>query len=315
MKKFFPPYVRVPLLFVLFYFAVEYTIDSGNQPAFVKYPIVLLLYGFFFLTLIAVEALVSATNKLLNRLLTPEQRAAQELEDNKPLSEAQWYKKLMARLTRSKSIEEEGTIVLDHDYDGIKELDNDLPPWWTALFYLTAIFGVVYLVKYEVLGYDNQDQEYVKEVAKAEEQIAIYNLTAPDKTSVDNVKLLTDPSDLAKGKAIYETNCIACHRPDGGGSIGPNLTDNYWILGGSVQDVFHTIMEGGRAGKGMIPWKDQIKPADIEKVTSYVLSLVGTNPADPKAPEGDLYVSETTATTSNETEVTETVVEEEGVTP
>ena len=300
MKKYFPSYVRVPLLFVIFFCLVEYTIDSGDQPAFVRYPMVLLLYGFFFLALITIEVLVSATDKVLNRLLTPEQRAAQEAEDNKPITESQWYKNLMAALTKSKPLGDESEIMKDHEFDGIKELDNDLPPWWIALFYVTIIFGFVYLIKYHVFGSPNQDQEYTNEVAMADEAIAKYKLTAPDLTSVDNVQLLTDPTDLAKGKAIFDTNCIACHKADGGGSIGPNLTDQYWILGGSIQDVFHTIMEGGRAGKGMISWKDQIKPADIEKVASYVLSLQGTNPADAKGPEGDLYVSDTEVVTQND---------------
>lgn len=307
MKKYFPSYVRVPLLFVIFFLIVEYTIDSGNQPAFVKYPMVLLLYGFFFLALITIEVLVSATNKILYRLLTPEQRAAQDAEDNMPITESDWYKKLMTALTRSKPIGDESEIMKDHEFDGIRELDNDLPPWWTALFYITIVFGFVYLLKYHVFSSPNQDQEYANEVAMAEENIAKYKLTAPDLTSVDNVQLLTDPADIAKGKAIFETNCIACHKADGGGSIGPNLTDQYWILGGGVKDVFHTIMEGGRAGKGMISWKDQIKPADIEKVASYVLSLQGTNPADAKAPEGDLYVSETTVTAPVDSGTTVTV--------
>jgi len=305
MKKFFPSYVRVPLLFVLFFLVVEYSIDSGNQPAFIKYPLVLVLYGFFLLALITIEVLISAINKILNQLLTPEQRAAQLAAENQSFTQASWYKNIMKVLTRSKSIEEEGEIDLQHDYDGIRELDNDLPPWWTALYYVTIIFAIVYLFRYHIFDGPTQAQEYTQEVAMANEAIAKYKLTAPDGTNVDNVKLLTDKADLDKGKAIFETNCVACHKSDGGGSIGPNLTDNYWILGGSVQNVFHTIMEGGRPGKGMIPWKDQIKPADIEKVTSYVLTLVGTNPPDAKAPEGELYVSETQ--TATQTSVNGTV--------
>ena len=290
MKKLFPIYVRVPLLLTIFYFLVEFTVDSGDQPSYVKYPIILVLYGLFVLILISIEVLVAASNKILNAILTPEQRAEQEIEDNKSITESDWYKNLMTKLTRSATTEDEqAAIMTDHEYDGIKELDNLLPPWWVALFYITALFSVVYLAKYHVFGYDNQDQEYLKEVAQAEKDIALYKLTAPDTKSVDNVVLLTEPADLAKGKALYETNCVACHKADGGGSIGPNLTDAYWILGGDVKDVFNTIMEGGRSGKGMVPWKDVIKPSDIEKVASYVLSLQGTTPADGKAPEGELH--------------------------
>ncbi len=109
----------------------------------------------------------------------------------------------------------------------------------------------------------------------AEAKIAVeeYKKTAPDLLDKEKVTLLTDAADLAAGKAIFETNCVACHRADGGGAIGPNLTDNQWILGGGIKNVFNTIMEGGRAGKGMVPWKEIIKPSDIQKVSSYVLSL------------------------------------------
>ena len=85
---------------------------------------------------------------------------------------------------------------------------------------------------------------------------------------------------------------MACHRPDAGGAIGPNLTDDHWILGGGIKNVFNTIMEGGRDGKGMVSWKATIKPSDIQKVASYVLSLQGSNPKDAKAPEGDVWTEE-----------------------
>jgi len=131
-------------------------------------------------------------------------------------------------------------------------------------------------------------------------QVEEYKKTAPDMLTVDQVTVLTDASDIAAGKVIFDNNFVACHRADGGGGIGPNLTDQYWILGGDIKDIFHTIMEGGRDGKGMVAWKAQIKPSDIQKVASYILTLQGTNPADAKAPEGDLYVAETVV---NETEV------------
>ena len=107
------------------------------------------------------------------------------------------------------------------------------------------------------------------------------------------VTLLTDPADLAAGKAIYTTNCVACHRADGGGQIGPNLTDDQWILGGGIKNVFHTLNNGGRDGKGMISWKGTLKPKEMQLVASYVLSLKGSNPKDPKAAEGEIWVDDT----------------------
>lgn len=107
---------------------------------------------------------------------------------------------------------------------------------------------------------------------------------------------MSDASDLSAGKAVFESMCIACHMADGGGGIGPNLTDKHWILGGDIKSVFKTVSEGGRSGKGMIAWKSQLKPIEIAQVSSYVLSLQGTTPANPKAPEGDIWESETTET-------------------
>jgi len=138
-----------------------------------------------------------------------------------------------------------------------------------------------------LFGGDNQIQELEKDMTIAQKEIEEYKKTAPDLLTADKVVLLTDAGDIAAGKAIFDANCVVCHRADGGGGIGPNLTDEYWILGGDVKEIFNTIMEGGRDSKGMVAWKQQIKPSDIQKVASYILSLQGKNPADGKAPEGD----------------------------
>lgn len=290
MKKYFPIYVRIPVLFALFFIAMEFFIDSGDRPAFIKYPMVSLILLLFLFVLIAMEIVLKATNNILYSLLTEEQRKQKEIEDELPFSETPFYKNIMQKLTRSRKIEEEGELMMDHDYDGIKELDNVLPPWWVYLFYACIAFAFIYLVRFHILGHDNQTMEFEKEMAEAKIAVEEYKKTAPDLMDKEKVTLLTDAADLAAGKAIFETNCVACHRADGGGAIGPNLTDNQWILGGGIKNVFNTIMEGGRAGKGMVPWKEIIKPSDIQKVSSYVLSLQGSNPKDGKAPEGEVWV-------------------------
>lgn len=299
MKRFFPVYVRIPLLIALFHGLVEYLVDSGDKPAFVKYPEILILYFFFIFVLIAIEIMRSASKNIIKQLMSPEERERQEYLENLPFTETETYKKWMKRLTKSRTVAEEKEIELDHDYDGIKELDNVLPPWWVFLFYITIFFSIGYLAKYHLFGGDNQVVELEKEIAAAKIQIEEYKKTAPDLLTVDNVVLLTDPGEISAGKAIFDQNCVACHANDGGGGIGPNLTDDYWILGGDIKDIFVTISEGGRDGKGMVPWKTQIKPSDIQKVASYIKSLHGTNPANPKEPEGDLYIDEaaTLATT------------------
>jgi cytochrome c oxidase cbb3-type subunit 3 len=289
MKKLIPAYIRVLLIFFAVFGAMEYFVDSGDRPAFVKFPMITVFLLVFLFLLIAIEITVSAIDTITYHLLTEEQKAKLDEVNNLSFKESVWYKKMMKAITKSESIENEDQLLLAHDYDGIKELDNTLPPWWVYLFYGCIVFAVVYLVRFEIMGGDNQETELKNEMAQAKIDVAQYMKTAPDLMDEKTVTLLTDPADLAAGKAIYTTNCVACHRADAGGQIGPNLTDNNWILGGGIKNVFHTINNGGRDGKGMISWKATLKPKEIQKVSSYVLSLQGSNPKDSKAPDGEVW--------------------------
>lgn len=289
MKKLIPAYIRVLLIFFAVFGAMEYFVDSGDRPAFVKFPMITVFLLVFLFLLIAIEITVSAIDTITYHLLTEEQKAKLDEVNNLSFKESVWYKNLMNALTKSQPIENEEQLLLAHDYDGIKELDNTLPPWWVYLFYGCICFGIIYLVRFEIMGGDNQETELKNEMAQAKIDVAQYMKTAPDLMDEKTVTLLTDPADLAAGKAIYTTNCVACHRADAGGQIGPNLTDNNWILGGGIKNVFHTINNGGRDGKGMISWKATLKPKEIQKVSSYVLSLQGSNPKDSKAPDGEVW--------------------------
>jgi cytochrome c oxidase cbb3-type subunit 3 len=292
MKKLIPVYVRVPVIFFAIMMAMEYFIDSGDRPAFIKFPMVSVFLFVFLFLLIAIEITMKAVDNITYQLLTEEQKIQLNEANNLSFKDSEWYKKLIAKLTKTESLDNEDQLLLDHDYDGIKELDNNLPPWWVYLFYACILFGVVYMVRYEVLGADNQEMELKKEVAEAKIDIAEYMKTAPDMMDEKTVTLLTDPADLAAGKEIFTTNCAACHRADAGGQIGPNLTDDKWILGGGIKNVFHTLVNGGRDGKGMISWKGTLKPKEMQKVASYILSLKGSNPPDAKAAEGEVWVEE-----------------------
>lgn len=290
MKKLIPPYLRVLVIFFAVFAAMEYFIDSGDKSAFIKFPMVSLFLLVFLFLLIAIEITVNAVDTITYHLLTEEQKAKLEEVNNLGFKDSAIYKSAVNFLIKPKTNDDEGQLLLDHDYDGIKELDNSLPPWWVYLFYACIIFAAVYLVRFEIMGADNQEMELKKEMAQAQIDIAEYKKTAPDLMDENSVTLLTDAAALVAGKAIYTANCVACHRPDAGGQIGPNLTDDQWILGGGIKNVFHTLVNGGRDGKGMISWKGTLKPKQMQEVASYVLSLKGSNPKDPKAPEGEIWI-------------------------
>lgn len=293
MRKIIPSYVRVPVLFAIVFAAMEYFIDSGDKPAFLKYPMVSLFLGVFLFLLIAIEIVVSAVDNVTYHLLTEEQKKQLNEAQSLPFTESKFYKGILKKLTRSKSIEQETDVMLDHDYDGIKELDNVLPPWWVYLFYGCIVFAFVYLIRFHVVGDYTQKEEYEKEVAQAEIDHQEYLRTAPDLVNVDNVTLLTDAGSIAEGKNIFTSNnCISCHGSNLEGGIGPNLTDKFWINGANVKNLFTVISEGSPNNPVMAPWNEVIKPSDIQKVASYILSMQGTNPANAKEPEGKVWEAE-----------------------
>ena len=196
---------------------------------------------------------------------------------------------LMQSLTGAVPVEDEESILLDHNYDGIKELDNDLPPWWKYGFYLTIIVAIIYMYNYHISGNgDLQIAEYDKAMATAKLEVEEFMKNSANKVDESTVKLLTDAKDLTIGKDAFIASCAACHGRAGEGGVGPNLTDEYWLHGGSIQDVFKSIKYGWTE-KGMKAWKEDISPMQISQITSFILSLKGTNPANGKEPQGDLY--------------------------
>lgn len=292
MRQLVPSWIRVPVVFFIIFGAVEFFVDSGDKPAFIEYPAVLLFLLLVLLILIATEAIITALeNVMLHKL--DDTAKARFLADKEKSVKFTWLKETYLKLLGSKPIEEEDEIVLDHNYDGIKELDNNLPPWWVYSFYISIVFAAVYLLRFHVFNGYTQIDELDTELADAKIAIEAYKKTAKNLVDFNTVTQLTDAGDLKSGKTIFETNCVACHMIDGGGGIGPNLTDDHWILGGGIKNVFKTISEGGRSGKGMIAWKAQLKPAEMAQVASYVLSFQGTTPANPKPAEGDIWVSKT----------------------
>jgi len=174
-------------------------------------------------------------------------------------------------------------LLMDHEADGIKELDNNLPRWWVWLFYLTIAFSVVYMCYYHVFKIgDLQAAEFEKEWKKGEELKA--GALAKFEATLGTLGPSTDETVLVKGKQTFMTLCAPCHRADGGGLVGPNLCDDYWIHGSNYVDNLKTIMNGVPE-KGMLSWKGMLKPSEIQAVASYIYTLRGTQPPNPKPRE------------------------------
>jgi len=199
------------------------------------------------------------------------------------------FKKFRQRITQAVPVEAEQDIVLDHDFDGIRELDNKIPPWYNFLFYGTIVFAIIYFLSFHVFGVGKlMTDEYADEIRIAQQQRDELIKTGAF-VNENTVTLLTDAASLENGKSTFMNNCIPCHGPNGGGIVGPNLTDDYWIHGGGIKNIFTTIKYGVPV-KGMISWQTQMNPKKMQEVASFVISLHGTKPENGKPPEGQLWV-------------------------
>lgn len=242
-------------------------------------------FTFYFMLFIIIIELIFIVGlyTAIKRLLQPD-TIEEAVAVSKPAE-----KTIFDKLNAAVEIERESEIMLDHDYDGIKELDNDLPPWWKYGFYLTIVIAFVYLVHYHISGTgDLQEAEYNKEIAAAKAEVEAYMKTAANNVDETNVKMMDNTADIEAGKANYLANCAACHGRLGEGGVGPNFADDFWMHGGSIQDIFKTI-KYGYPDKGMKAWKDDLSPIQIAQISSFIKTLKGTNPPNAKAPQGDLY--------------------------
>lgn len=213
--------------------------------------------------------------------------------EEKALDYEEWKKKsserptIWTKLLSLKPLSAEKDLEIPHAYDGIKELNNPIPAWFNVLFYGTIIFGAFYLYYYHIGGQgERQDDEYKTEMAKAE--IAKQKFLAKSASAVDENTVKVDPAQIAVGKGVFDANCIACHGQHAEGLVGPNLTDEYWLHGGSIKDIFKVI-KYGVPEKGMVSWEKNMSSGNISAVANYILSLQGSKPANAKAPQGEKY--------------------------
>ncbi|MCD2422234.1 c-type cytochrome [Niabella pedocola] len=195
-----------------------------------------------------------------------------------------WWRKA----NKLKPMEEEGSLDVGHSYDGIRELDNATPPWFTIAFMASIVFGIGYLWRYHVLhAAPNQYEEYEIAVTKGNLNVAAYMKSKGDAVN-ENTVVMADAAGIEAGKKLFMNNCTACHGNAGQGGVGPNLTDDYWLHGGSIREVFKTI-KLGVVEKGMMSWKDVFSAEQIAEIASYIKSIHGSNPPGAKEPQGDVY--------------------------
>jgi cytochrome c oxidase cbb3-type subunit III len=275
--------------------------DPFNNPMFPVYVVAAFVIIVLILVIVVALMLLKAINTIIDET---EKQKAKELGVTYVPRET-WVSQLVQKWNAAVPVEQEKEIELDHDYDGIKELDNHLPPWWKWLFYGTVAWGVVYLIVFHLSSsLPLMEEEYQNEVAKAEEQIRLHQASQPRaQIDVETLQYKHEPESIEKGKAVFASNnCGSCHRNDGGGNtIGPNLTDEYWLHGGDVKMVFKTITNGV-VEKGMPAWGRSLSPTEVRDVSFFILSLQGSKPENAKAAQGELFkqpiVSDSTTVTS-----------------
>lgn len=239
----------------------------------------------FFITVLVAAVITLKALRLLIKITMPdlaEKEKQVTKEDKKEQRQNTWNKILGLN-----PLDKEEEITIEHEYDGIRELDNPIPLWFNALFYSSIAFAVVYLLVYHVFGWGmNQEQEYLAAMDEGEKQRMEFLEKSGSNIDESSVTVDLSPEFVAAGQEIYLQNCGMCHGNQGEGLIGPNLVDEYWLHGGEIGDIFATI-KYGVPDKGMVPWEANLTPVQIAQVSNYILSIEGTNPPNPKDAEGD----------------------------
>ena len=276
----------VTVLIMMLFASSSFAQGEGTSSTTLLTIVILVAIVAAIVLLVAVYAL-----QVLTKLLRAEEEKRAKEIGEVPVAVPDLWQKFLKIANKRVDAKDEESIILDHNYDGIRELDNHLPPWWSYLFYVTIIFGIFYVIFYHVTDtLPLQEKEYEIEMAEAaamaEMRLAASQAAGTAFNEAD-IKLTTDTEVLAIGAKIFGQQCVACHKADGGGLIGPNLTDDYWLHGADIKSVYRTISEGV-PGTTMISWKTSISAQDMAALANYIKSIRGTNPPGSLAPQGDL---------------------------
>jgi cytochrome c oxidase cbb3-type subunit 3 len=277
MKKAAATTLTVAILLVATQVMAQPTISGLSQTSF-----------YLLVTVIALEITIIISLLFTLRILVGIEREKRIRKEKKIKVKptVSWLDKLND--TKSVDALAEAEVDMGHNFDGIHELNNPTPPWWRYSFYCSIVFAFIYMWRFQIV---HSAPSQIEELAIAEKiataEKAEYLKNAADNVDEKTVTLITDPADLAAAQKLFSTNCSPCHGQQAQGIVGPNLTDDYWLHGGKVNEVFTTI-KYGVPDKGMKSWKDDFSPKQLAQLASYIKSIHGSNPPNPKEPQGTL---------------------------
>lgn len=285
MKKLLTALVLITTLGTAPVMAADDTLMPVDTMNYIGYGAIMLMLVLFVVTMLV----LLRTFKVLTRLLLGAEAKNAPAEPEAEVVPAKPKNSLVNKLLSLRPMAEEESLLTEHDFDGIKELNNPTPAWFMGLFYITIVFAVGYLLVYHVFGIGQlQDQEYQTEMTIANKEKEVFLSKSANRVDENTVTLSKDGAVLQSGATVFKTHCAACHGENGQGVVGPNLTDEYWLHGGKINDVFKTIKYGVQA-KGMPNWEKQLTPKQIADVANYIKSIYGTKPAGAKEAQGDIY--------------------------
>ncbi|QOR73043.1 c-type cytochrome [Cruoricaptor ignavus] len=267
MKQRTPLAVTILTLFVLLIIFFYMFVQSS---AFLSSP--------FFWGMVLITVIVAMINQALGDLIENEQFKKLDDEEKREylaVKNTPYFQRLYKAAFKKQTASEEKDILIDHGFDGIMELDNQLPKWWLGLFYFGVAYCVIYLISFFLTDFANPIKEYEDEYKMQIAAVDEYMKTVPQAT-LETAEYSAD--NIEEGKELFQTNCVSCHSDGGRGGIGPNLTDNYWINQvepSLYKNIFHMVWDGSPNNPSMRGFgkNGELTGNDIEKIAAYVYHI------------------------------------------